>query len=191
MRINEGKVHRITSVKSAGDRAVRLRFDSGKTYTVDLRVLVRHSRGLKALRGASLFARVALGEGGHSIAWPGDLDLGADTLWELALEQNGRTDAVEFIRWRWRNGLSLTNAAEALGLSRRQVATTPVASTRFHAPYCWPARAGKPSNARPHRPDRIEIRTGLCIKFFVGRSNGGSFCRGCGRSRLSTRKKQS
>lgn len=31
-----------------------------------LRVLVRHSRGLKALRGASLFARVALGEGGHS-----------------------------------------------------------------------------------------------------------------------------
>jgi hypothetical protein len=40
---------------------------------------------------------------------------------ELALEQNGRTDAVEFIRWRWRNGLSLTNAAEALGLSRRQV----------------------------------------------------------------------
>ncbi len=70
MRINEGKVHRITSVKSAGDRAVRLRFDSGKTYTVDLRVLVRHSRGLKALRGASLFARVALGEGGHSIAGP-------------------------------------------------------------------------------------------------------------------------
>ena len=50
--------------------------------------------------------------------------------------------------------------------------TTPVASTRFHAPYCWPARAGKPNNARPHRPDRIEIRTGLCIKFFVGRSNG-------------------
>ncbi len=52
--------------------------------------------------------------------------------------------------------------------------TTPVASTRFHAPYCWPARAGKPSNVRPHRPDRIEIRTGLCIQFFVGRSNGGA-----------------
>jgi len=40
----------------------------------------------------------------------------------LALEQNGRTNAVEFIRRRWRNGLSLTKAAEALGLSRRQVA---------------------------------------------------------------------
>src|SRR3984957_17913270 len=52
--------------------------------------------------------------------------------------------------------------------------TTPVASTRFHAPYSWPARAGKPSNARPHRLDRFEIRTGLCAKIFVGRSNGGA-----------------
>ncbi len=48
--------------------------------------------------------------------------MGADTLWHYALEQSGRADAVEFIRWRWRNGLSLTGAAEALGLSRRQVA---------------------------------------------------------------------
>src|SRR5260221_6426167 len=39
--------------------------------------------------------------------------------------------------------------------------TTRVASTRFHAPYSWPARAGKPSSARPHKSDRIEIRTGL------------------------------
>jgi transcriptional regulator with XRE-family HTH domain len=30
--------------------------------------------------------------------------------------------ALEFIRWRWRHGLSLSDAAEALGLSRRQVA---------------------------------------------------------------------
>ena len=78
-------MHRITSVKSAGDVAVRLRFDNGKTYTVDLRELVLRSRGLKRLREAALFAHVALGEGGHSIAWPGDLDLGADTLWEVAL----------------------------------------------------------------------------------------------------------
>jgi predicted transcriptional regulator len=40
----------------------------------------------------------------------------------MSLEQNGRADAVEFIRWRWKHGLSLTSAAEALGLSRRQVA---------------------------------------------------------------------
>jgi predicted transcriptional regulator len=34
----------------------------------------------------------------------------------------GRADTTEFIRWRWKHGLSLTDAAEALGLSRRHVA---------------------------------------------------------------------
>jgi hypothetical protein len=53
---------------------------------------------------------------------PGDLDMGAARLWELSLEQNGHASAAEFIRWRWRHGLSLSAAAEALGISRRQVA---------------------------------------------------------------------
>jgi transcriptional regulator with XRE-family HTH domain len=48
--------------------------------------------------------------------------MGTDRLWEMTLEQNGRLDALEFIRWRWRHELSLSDAAEALGLSRRQVA---------------------------------------------------------------------
>lgn len=79
-------------------------------------------KGLRPLRDRAVFARADVGEGGHSIVWPGGADMGADRLWELALEQNGRADAVEFIRWRWKHGLSLTAAAEALGLSRRQVA---------------------------------------------------------------------
>jgi hypothetical protein len=122
MRIDEGKLARLTSVKAAGDHAVTLRFESGKALTVDLREIVQGSKGLKKLRDAEVFARVALGEGGHSIEWPGDLDIGADTLWGLALQQNGHADAAEFIRWRWKHGLSLTAAAEALGMSRRQIA---------------------------------------------------------------------
>ncbi len=35
---------------------------------------------------------------------------------------DSRQDAVEFLRWRWRYGLSLSQAAEALGISRRQLA---------------------------------------------------------------------
>jgi len=122
MRIDEGKLPRLTGVKFAANQAITVRFESGKTFTVDLGEIVRGSKGLKKLRDAEVFARVALGEGGHSIEWPGNLDIGADTLWELALRQNGRADAAEFIRWRWKNSLSLTKAAEALGLSRRQVA---------------------------------------------------------------------
>jgi predicted transcriptional regulator len=55
------------------------------------------------------------------VVWATDVDMGADRLWEMALEQTGH-DTVEFLRWRWRYGLSLTDAANALGLSRRQVA---------------------------------------------------------------------
>ncbi len=122
MRIDEGKLPRLVSIKATGGQAVTLHFESGKTFTVDLGEIVQSSKGLKKLRDAAFFARVVLGEGGHSIAWPGDLDIGADTLWELALRQSGQADAAEFIRWRWKNSLSLTKAAEALGLSRRQIA---------------------------------------------------------------------
>ena len=40
----------------------------------------------------------------------------------MALERNGHADAAEFIRWRCKHGLSLTAAAEALGLSRHTIA---------------------------------------------------------------------
>jgi hypothetical protein len=71
-------------------------------------------KGLRSLRDPAVFALAKPGEGGHSVVWPGDLDMGADRLWELALEQNGHADAAEFIRWRWRHGLSLSAAAERL-----------------------------------------------------------------------------
>jgi hypothetical protein len=120
--MSETKAVRIASVKYAGEYTLRLRWVSGKTMSVDLSEPVHRSKGLRALRDQSLFARAAKGEGGHSVAWPDELDMGADRLWEMTLEQNGRPDAVEFIRWRWRHGLSLSDAADALGLSRRQVA---------------------------------------------------------------------
>lgn len=123
MKVNEGKLPRILSVKAAGEFRLRVRFANGKSFAVDLDGEVRRFKPYRSLRDQALFARVAVGEGGHSVTWPvGELDMGADTLWQYALEQNGRTDAAEFIRWRWRNRLSLAAAAEALGLSRRQIA---------------------------------------------------------------------
>jgi hypothetical protein len=122
MRINEGKLARITSAAYVDEHNVRVRFDNGKAFTVNLREPVYRLKGLRAVRHTKAFSRVAVGPDGYSLAWPGDLDIGADTLWQMALEQHGRADAVEFIRWRRNHSLSLTAAAEALGLSRRQVA---------------------------------------------------------------------
>jgi hypothetical protein len=90
--------------------------------SVDLQELVSRFAGLTPLRHKSVFARAGKGEGGHSVVWPGQIDLGADRLWEMTLHQNGRLDTVEFMRWCWRHGLSLSQAADALDLSRRQVA---------------------------------------------------------------------
>jgi hypothetical protein len=120
--MNDTKAIRIASVKHAGEYKLRLRWVSGKTMTVDLSEPVHRLKGMRPLRDEAVFARAAKGEGGHSIVWPDEIDMGADRLWEMSLEQNGHLDAVEFIRWRWRYGLSLSDAAEALGLSRRQVA---------------------------------------------------------------------
>jgi len=120
--MSESNAVRITGVKALGEYRLSLHFLKGKTYIVDLRELVHRLKGLRPLRDTALFARVEAGAGGHSIAWPGDIDVGADRLFEIALEQNGRADTVQFLRWRWRHGLSLQATADALGLSRRQVA---------------------------------------------------------------------
>jgi hypothetical protein len=120
--MSETKAIRITSVKYDGDYSLRIRWVSGKAMSVDLQEPIFRLKGMRSLRDEAVFAQVSRGEGGHSVVWPGQIDMGADRLWEMTLEQNGRMDAVEFMRWRWRHGLSLSQAAEALDLSRRQVA---------------------------------------------------------------------
>ena len=113
---------RIKSVESLQGHTLRVRWTNGKAFPVDLTETVNRLKGLRPLRDRRFFQRVFASEGGHSVEWPGELDIGAARLWELALEQNGRADAAAFIRWRWKHGLSLTRAAEALGISRRTVA---------------------------------------------------------------------
>ena len=120
--MSENNAIRIAGVKYAGDYTLRLRWANDKALTVDLREPVFRLKGLRPLRDTAVFALAGVGEGGHSVVWPGEIDMGAARLLEIALEQSGRSDAVEFIRWRWKHGLSLKEAAEALGLSRRQVA---------------------------------------------------------------------
>ena len=120
--MSDTKAVRIASVKYVGDYTLRIRWVNGKTMPVDLHEPIVRVKGMSSLRTKEVFAEAGKGEGGHSIVWPGEIDMGADRLWEMTLEQAGRTDAVEFMRWRARHGLSLSQAADALALSRRQVA---------------------------------------------------------------------
>ena len=65
---------------------------------------------------------MTLDEWSHGIGWPGGPDLGADRLYELGREQAGLPTASEFEAWMERNHLSLSVAAESLGMTRRMIA---------------------------------------------------------------------
>jgi hypothetical protein len=113
---------RVAAVRALRDYVLRVQFMPERTMTVDLREPIHRLKSLRALRDPATFARAHVGEDGYSVAWSNEIDMSADRLLEMSLEQAGRSDAVEFIRWRWRNELSLTASALALGISRRQVA---------------------------------------------------------------------
>jgi len=75
-----------------------------------------------ALPGCAGAAGIAVGDWGHSLVLSDGAEIGADSLWLDTLAATGHEDAREFLMWRLANGLSLSAAAEALGLSRRTIA---------------------------------------------------------------------
>lgn len=111
----------IKQVKAHAPRTLEVTWHNGKSARLNLATIVKQP-AYRDLEDDHLFAQVQVGDWGHSVVWPGDIALGADGLWRLTLLAQGRTDTVAFMDWRMRHGLSLTAAAEALGISRRMVA---------------------------------------------------------------------
>lgn len=111
----------IAAVKAKAPVSVVLRWSDGTRAEIDLSSILR-GRAFRALRDADAFAKVEVGEWGHSIGWPSGPELSAETLWLETLSATGHEDTRAFLEWRLKHGLSLTKTAEALGLSRRMVA---------------------------------------------------------------------
>ncbi len=101
---------------------IELAWSTGETLNVNLADLPERNAAFVRLADPTFFAMMARDEWGHGIGWPGGLDLGADRLYELSREQAGLPTASEFEAWMARNGLSLTVAAESLGMTRRMIA---------------------------------------------------------------------
>jgi len=102
------------------DFTLRLFWATGGSADVQLADVIGHTRGLLTLRESAAFALACVGEDGLSVAWPNDLEVSARRLWQLAAEQTGDSRA-EFRDWLQRNQLTLTTAAQALGLTRRTI----------------------------------------------------------------------
>jgi hypothetical protein len=116
------KPPRIEAVEVVGPTQLRLAWTSGERLEVDLAEPISRLKALAPLRDPAAFGRVQVGEWGHSLVWDGEIDLGADRLYERCKEQAGEFSPGQFDAWIKANRLSLTTAAEALGLSRRMVA---------------------------------------------------------------------
>ena len=115
--MNSDRMRTILAVEPGSGDGLFLRWSDGVATEVHL-----SKRDRAALGDAAHFGAVRLGDWGHSLIWPDGTELGADSLWLDTLEAIGRGDARQFLEWRLTSGLSLTKAAEALGLARRTVA---------------------------------------------------------------------
>lgn len=99
---------------------VEIDWNTGETLRVDLAPCLRAP--FDALRDPAVFAQMTVDPWGSGLNWPDGLDLGADKLYALCRQQAGLPTAQDFEDWMRRNGLSLSTAAESLGMTRRMIA---------------------------------------------------------------------
>jgi hypothetical protein len=115
------RMRTITSAAATPPATLVLVCSDGTSAAIDLSPRLR-ARASRALRDPHRFAQARLGDWGQSVIWPDWTEVGAEALWLETLTATGRSDTRAFLEWRLRHGLSLSGAAEALGLSRRMVA---------------------------------------------------------------------
>jgi len=113
---------RLAAVKALSGHRLKLTFVDGSIYTVSLAGEFDRFPGLAPLREPKAFAKAVVIEGeGWTVEWPAhDIQIGADTLWLDAQAQNAPDENTRlFAQWRARHGLSLSEAAKALGMTAR------------------------------------------------------------------------
>ncbi|MFA7241772.1 MAG: DUF2442 domain-containing protein [Sulfuricellaceae bacterium] len=116
------KPARIDEVTALEPGVLEIRWTTGETLVAHVGDWIERFEQLAPLRDAEIFSQVRVGRCGHAVEWSGDIDLGADQLYERCKEEAGLPTSQLFDDWMKRNQLSLSTAAESLGLSRRTVA---------------------------------------------------------------------
>jgi hypothetical protein len=96
----------IKAVRADEDRVVVIAWKGGGESVIDL---------TEFLAAYAIFSNVVVGDWGWSIGWSEDMEISADTLWRLALEQG----AAWLRSWRRGHRLTQAAAARALGISPR------------------------------------------------------------------------
>ncbi len=113
---------KITSVSAELPSYLAISWRSGKKTRVDVAEYL-DSPGYEKLKEPAFFVTAVAEEWGHGVEWAdGEIGIDADSLYRLGKEQAGQAFPVtEFSAWMERNGLSLSAAAGALGITRRTI----------------------------------------------------------------------
>ena len=112
---------KLVSVAALPDMTAQVEYSDGRSFKVSFSALASRLQAFAALEEVAEFATVAVVDFGWSLEWDCGATLDADRVLELALEQTGLADNVQFRHWQDRNHLSLATAAEALGMTRRTI----------------------------------------------------------------------
>jgi DNA-binding XRE family transcriptional regulator len=113
---------RLRAVEVLPDYRLRLTFIDGSVHILRFAEFFEESPGLAPLKDPDAFSKATLIPAeGWTVEWPElDIQIGADTLWLDAQAQNAPDENTRFFaQWRARHGLSLAEAARALGMTPR------------------------------------------------------------------------
>ena len=112
----------IKSVRTSAPATLQIDWNTGEHLAVDVSRLLARFKLYTALKNPTTFAQAQADDWGHSVIWPENIDMSADSLYELAREQAGEWGPEAFAAWMTRNGLSLSTAADGLDMTRRMIA---------------------------------------------------------------------
>jgi len=116
------KQWKIAAVECLEGFSIRVAWEQGRESLVNLEPHIRAFKALAPLRDPKEFRQARVGEWGWHLEWPCGVDIAGDSVRRLALEQVANIMTPAMIKeWRQSLGLSLTQAAHILGLSRRMV----------------------------------------------------------------------
>jgi hypothetical protein len=113
---------RLLEIEALDNFQLRLHFLDDSIFTVSLADELDKTQRLRLLKDTDAFKKAKVIEGeGWTVEWEElDIQIGADTLWLDAQAQNAPDENTRvFAQWRAKHGLSLSEAARALGMTPR------------------------------------------------------------------------
>lgn len=112
---------RLQSVVAKKPMKLSATYTDGRVLEVDMSALAKRLKTFAPLESWKEFASAKVTDFGWTLEWNCGASLDSDRLIEMALEQCGLLENVQFRHWQDAHQLSLTDAANAIGLTRRTV----------------------------------------------------------------------